>query len=49
MGEFLPVLLSAIVVEEIVPQAHRQKDARLATVFLVAGFALFALLTAYLE
>lgn len=46
---FTAGLLFAVVVEEIVPQAHRQRDARLATIFLVSGFALFASISAYLE
>jgi ZIP family zinc transporter len=37
-----------VVVEEIVPEAHREKDARLAALALVGGFALFTLLSIYL-
>ena len=40
------VLLS-VVIEEIVPQAHRGADSKLATVFLVGGFAVFAVISTY--
>lgn len=45
---FVAGVLLTVAVEEIVPEAHREADARLATVFFVGGFALFALLSAYL-
>lgn len=35
-------------VEEIVPEAHREGDARVAALVLVGGFALFTLLSVYL-
>ena len=41
-------VLVTVVVEEIVPEAHREKDARLAALALVGGFALFTLLSIYL-
>ena len=41
-------VLTTVVVEEIVPEAHAGAEVRLATVVFVAGFALFALLSAYL-
>lgn len=39
--------LLSVVIEEIVPQAHRGADSKLATVSLVGGFALFAAIGAY--
>ncbi len=39
--------LTAVVVEEIVPEAHKGGDSRLATMFLVSGFALFAAISVY--
>ena len=39
--------LTAVVIEEIVPEAHRGGDSRLATMFLVGGFALFAAISVY--
>ena len=45
---FTAGILMTVVVEEIVPQAHEEQDVRFATVLLVGGFALFALLSAYL-
>jgi ZIP family zinc transporter len=41
-------VLTTVVVEEIVPEAHANREARLATVVFVGGFALFAILSAYL-
>lgn len=35
-------------VEEILPEAHREGDARVAAIVLVGGFALFTLLSVYL-
>lgn len=46
---FTAGILMTAVVEEVVPEAHKENDARLATVLLVGGFALFALLSAYLR
>ena len=45
---FTAGVLMTVVVEEIIPEAHQEQDARLATVLLVGGFAMFALLSAYL-
>jgi ZIP family zinc transporter len=46
---FTAGVLMTVVVEEVVPQAHESgADSRVATVALVGGFALFALLSAYL-
>jgi ZIP family zinc transporter len=39
--------LLSVVIEEIVPEAHRGRDSKLATVFLVGGFALFAAIATY--
>ena len=39
--------LTSVVIEEVVPEAHRGGDSRLATMFLVAGFALFAAISVY--
>ena len=39
--------LLSVVIEEIVPEAHRGGDSKLATVFLVGGFALFAAIATY--
>ena len=39
--------LTAVVIEEVVPEAHRGGDSRLATMFLVGGFALFAAISVY--
>jgi ZIP family zinc transporter len=36
-------------VEEIVPQAHKAGEARLATLVFVGGFALFTLLSIYVK
>ena len=40
-------ILLTTVVEEIIPMAHREQDARLAAIFLVGGFALFSLISVY--
>ncbi len=45
---FAAGILTTVVVEEIVPAAHEEEDARMAAMLLVGGFALFALLSAYL-
>jgi len=39
-------LLATLVVEEIMPQAHRNGDARLATVLFLIGFALYMWISA---
>jgi ZIP family zinc transporter len=44
---FTAGILTTVVVEEMVPEAHRHGDARLATIMFVGGFALFALISAY--
>ena len=41
--------LTTATIEEIIPQAHEKEDARLATVLFIAGFALFTLLSQYLD
>lgn len=46
---FTAGILLSVVVEEIMPEAHEEEDARLATMLLVTGFALFALITVYFE
>ena len=47
---FVAGILLTVAVEEIVPQAHeRGEDSRAATLLLVGGFALFALLSVYLK
>ncbi len=40
--------LTTVAVEEIMPAAHQGEDARVAALVFVGGFALFALLSAYL-
>ena len=45
---FTAGILTTVVVEEIVPEAHVGEEARWATLALVGGFALFALLSVYL-
>ena len=42
-------VLVTVVVEEIVPGSHEGEESRLATGFFIAGFALFTLLSAYLD
>ena len=46
---FTAGILLTVAVEEIVMQAHEEEDSRWASLFLVGGFALFALLGSYLE
>ena len=41
-------VLMTVAVEEMLPQAHQRDEARAATLVLIAGFALFALLSIYL-
>ncbi|WP_227380076.1 ZIP family metal transporter [Haladaptatus halobius] len=45
---FTAGILLTIVIEEIVPEAHRGKEAELAALALVSGFALFGFITVYL-
>ena len=45
---FTAGILLTVAVEEIVVQAHEDGESRLASMFLVGGFALFGLLSAYL-
>jgi len=46
---FTAGVLVTVVVEEVIPEAHRPgEESRVATLCLVGGFALFALLAAYL-
>jgi zinc transporter, ZIP family len=45
---FTAGVLTTVVVEEIVPEAHEDGEARFAALVFVGGFALFALLSAYL-
>jgi zinc transporter, ZIP family len=44
---FTAGILLTVAVEEMIPEAHKEAEARLATVCLVGGFALFALLSVY--
>lgn len=45
---FTAGILLTVVIEEIVPQAHENGEARFAAMMLVGGFALFAFISAYL-
>lgn len=45
---FTAGILLTTVVEEIIPQAHKEQDARLAALLLVGGFALFSFISVYL-
>ena len=46
---FTAGVLTTVVIEEIVPESHKEgPDSRLATAFFVGGFAVFALLAEYL-
>jgi len=45
---FTAGILTTVVVEEIVSEAHQGEEARVASLVFVGGFALFALLSAYL-
>ena len=45
---FTAGVLLTVVIEEIMPEAHRTREPRLATAAFVGGFALFALLSSYL-
>ena len=44
---FTAGVLTTVVVEEIVPEAHRDGEARAAALVFVAGFAVFTLGSAY--
>ncbi len=46
---FTAGILLTVVVGEIMPEAHEDGEAQLAALMLVGGFALFALITTYLE
>lgn len=46
---FTAGILLTVAVEEMVTQAHETEDARWDSLLLVAGFALFALITVYFE
>ena len=46
---FTAGILLTVAVEEIVVEAHREEDSRLAALFLVGGFALFVALGEFLE
>lgn len=46
---FTAGILLTVAVEEIVTEAHQEDDARWASMFLVGGFALFALIGIYFE
>ncbi len=46
---FTAGVLTTVVVEEIVPEAHDGPESRLAALFFVGGFALFSLLSAYID
>ena len=45
---FTAGILLSVTVEEIIPEAHRGSEARLAAVAVVGGFALFTLISVYL-
>lgn len=45
---FTAGILSTVIVEEIVPEAHEGPDGWLATLMFIAGFSLFAFLSAVL-
>lgn len=46
---FTAGILLTVVIEEIIPEAHADGEARLAALVLVGGFALFTLLSVYFE
>lgn len=46
---FTAGILLTVAIEEIVTEAHQEEDARAASLFLVGGFALFALIGVYFE
>nr|WP_211236668.1 hypothetical protein [Arthrobacter castelli] len=41
--------LTSVVVEEMIGEAHEGKTSRLGPIFLTTGFALFALISVYLD
>ena len=45
---FTAGILTTLVVEEIIPEAHQDGEARFATLLFLGGFALFGLLSAFL-
>ena len=46
---FTAGILLTVAVEEIVVEAHEEEDSRWASLFMVGGFALFALLASHFE
>ena len=46
---FTAGILLTVAVEEIVVEAHGEEDSRWASLFMIGGFALFALLASYFE
>ena len=44
---FTAGILLTVVVEEIIPEAHEDGEARFAALVFIGGFALFALISAY--
>ena len=46
---FVAGVLITVAVEEMVPEAHREKDTRLATLCFIVGFSVFTALAVYLE
>ena len=46
---FTAGILLMVAVEEFVVEAHAEEDSRWASLFMIGGFALFALLAAYFE
>lgn len=44
---FTAGILLTVVIEEMITEAHREKDARFAALFLIGGFALFAMVSVY--
>lgn len=45
---FTAGILLTVTIEEIIPQSHREGEARLATLAVIGGFALFALISTYI-
>ncbi|MGB7969790.1 MAG: ZIP family metal transporter, partial [Methanobacterium sp.] len=46
---FTAGILLTVTVEEIIPQSHREGEARLAALAFIGGFALFALIATYIN
>lgn len=44
---FTAGILLTVTVEEIIPESHREGEARLAALAFIGGFALFALLSSF--